>query len=222
MFENYIHTLIAISKTFTPSPESIATFYSRILEEGVLGSPAEFSLFKPTGEIREFRNPFTGEVITVPRKSCEGVADLGQIRSALDDVTDYKFQAVSTSLPKAPPLPISFAQPYSLTISCVCRPILVSTSDVLGQAVPDVTIVPYDEPCTESDAEWGYFPNLSTGAPTKVAKAGGARFRIEFELGKFLTPEFNGADGFDILNPRVVELAEQSFGTSFVQGCHFA
>ena len=63
----------------------------------------------------------------------------------------------------------------------------------------------------------GTFRNPWTNDQIRVEHAGCARFWIEFELGKFIAPIIR--ESFELLEPRIVKAAEESFEVSFAQAC---
>ena len=63
------------------------------------------------------------------------------------------------------------------------------------------------------------FHNPTTLEAIEVPGAGCARFWIDFEFGNELFPEV-GAN-LDLLNPTIIDVAIEVFGTRFVQGCQW-
>jgi hypothetical protein len=96
---------------------------------------------------------------------------------------------------------------------------LRSTSDTYNGFDPPLVETPaFGTPC-RPEITRGFFSNLHRGTVVEVADGGSARFWIEFELGKFLFPLLE--DNLDLLEPAIVQAAQQVFGIEFVQGCHW-
>lgn len=223
----YTHLLIPASHDIPPSPNDIARFLGAIIELGVLGDTPEMSfctLKRKVFEERTGRNPVTGQVIVIKahqsrwpdrRKKLENIGELAEV---VADSDEYQVDVAGCTVPKVPPLPIDFADPYHLTVSCQQRSRLVSTSNLHGEATLGRKAVQFSQECTGADSV-GLFTHPETLATIEVPGAGCARFWIEFRLGKFLFP-IMGTD-IRILNPQLLDLANRSFQLQFVQGFYW-
>jgi hypothetical protein len=99
-------------------------------------------------------------------------------------------------------------------VSCNRRPNPVCTGDWWGDQENAAPEFGFDDPNCPIQTI-GVFTHPWTGNRVEVANAGGARFWIEFEFGKWVFPEMT--DNFDVLRPDLVEVTESCFGARFVQ-----
>lgn len=156
----------------------------------------------------------------IPRKDIRPVVDLAAYELAGKQLSDYELEASSQGIPRLPPLPIEFGDPYFIGVTRTVSSVLRSTSHYAPEGEPVLDVPDFGEPC-EDTSPIGVFTNPNDYSTIKVANAGAARFWVQIELGKFLFPAL--PDGsFDILAPEIVGCAEQSFGVSFVQGCYWS
>lgn len=179
---------------------------------------------KPSGRVRIAKNAFTGQIISVPVGDQQKLANPRDIEHAIAGLQEYTVFASGEWEPSDAPLQLittdgrPFEDLYSCLIACKARPTPVSTSAWDFGIPTDRNIPGFGSPC-EAEPKTGTFSNPWTGVAIEVPGAGCSRFWIEFEFGKFVLPKIE--DRLDILNPVVVNLAEQCFHARFVQGCRF-
>jgi hypothetical protein len=219
MGEQYSHTLIAVSREFVPAGLQIQSFLTTIISDGVIPENPTITLRILTGKFREYphKNPFTGENIKIEIKDLQKLESLEKIPEMVEPLRDFEVAMESLGRPKMPPLEIKFNEPYHLCVTCRVYSKCRSTSDPHEEAPDYKSIIPYGKVCTQFQ-DVGTFANPHTLDSIVVPHAGCARFWIEFELGKFLCPEF-ATNSLELLNPHIVSNAEKIFGTKFVQGC---
>jgi hypothetical protein len=219
MSEQYSHLLIARDVGFVPATSHVCRFLVKLTELGVLSPKPDLVLRTPSSTFREGVNPFTGEVMRIPRKDVRPVADLAAYESAAKQLSDYEIEASSEWNPRLPPLPIEFTEQYFIGVTSTISSVPRSTSHYVPESEPVLNVVDFGEPC-ENRPTFGVFTNPHDLSIIQVPDAGAARFWIQFELGKFLFPMLpNGS--LDILASEIVESAEQIFGVGFNQGCYW-
>jgi hypothetical protein len=212
MAEQYVHTLIARDPAFAPAPEQIVAFFDGLANVGASPTSARLILMTPSGRLRFFSDPLTGEKKSFPahdRVVLVGTADLSPMIRPLQQ---YFVSLDGQGPPRRPPFVLyhngaPFEGEYGFTVRCRLRaePVCMSDLPEFGQA------------CT-TFGEAGLFRNPANGAVIEVAGAGCARFWIEFEFGKWLLPKIE--DSLEILDPAIVTLANQVFAIAFAQGLH--
>jgi hypothetical protein len=218
--EEYIHLLIPSDSHFVPIPRSIADFLSGVVRLGVVPkAQAELFIIQNVApEVRRGKNPFTGEVLEIrlplrrPKKLI-GLENLHDLVQHANGVPEYDVRVTSLGLPHVAPLPIDFAKPYTLTVSCHIRAQTVAMCDLHEETGP----VRFGENCGEADV-MGLFTHPRTLQVIEVPGAGCARFWIEIGLGKFLCPRMDDGN-LAIVHPEVMALASECFAISFHQGC---
>jgi hypothetical protein len=206
----------------------VAIFLGQMVDLGVVGvSPAiEFATIKRVvPQVRRGRNPFTGEVIEIRAPSrCptnhHNLKDANEVAELATGVAEFDACVSGKAQPQFPPLEIDFGVPYHLSVRCRVRSQLVSTSQFHGKSWGGRKIVGFGQDCTTADS-LGVYTHPETLETILVPGAGCARIWIEFELGKCLFPRIENGN-LAILNCRIVELARESFGTEFAQGCYWS
>lgn len=145
--------------------------------------------------------------------------NLGEIANAIESLEDYELQVAGMGRPKLPPLTINFTEPHHVGVTCRVYSKCRSTSNPLEEPSSGEKIIRYGKICSELQTD-GLFTNPHNGENFKIPDAGCARSWIEFELGKFLLPEFT-KNNLELLNPFIVAEAERIFGINLVQGCYW-
>jgi hypothetical protein len=222
MSEQYSHTLISKPKDFVPSPSQVGGFLTNLLSLGVFGTNPAITLRVPTGTFREypFLNPFTGERVRVEVMDNKRLESLAETHSKLESLGRYELELDSVGRPMVPPLNVAFEKPYHLGVICYVYSDLHSTSDLHSESGCRKAVPRYRQ-SEPSLPNVGYFSHPKTLKIIEVPHAGCARFWLEFQLGKFLLPEFSDGN-LDMLNPTIVAEAENAFGIDFAQGCYWA
>jgi hypothetical protein len=220
MDEQYSHTLIALPKDFAPAPIQVEQFLTTMLAQNVVPGTPTISLRVPTGKTREYPylDPFTGRNLIVELRDRKDLQAPTETAAAIDRLRDFDLEITGVGLPKLPPLPIDFHEPYHVAVTCYISSQLRSTSDPHEPLTLGKKLDLYGSIFTEDPGD-GYFIHPHTMDVMKVPNAGCSRFWIEFELGKFLCPKIGNT--LELLNPIIVKDAEDIFGIKFVQGCRW-
>jgi hypothetical protein len=219
--EQYVHTLIPQDAQFCPKPERVTQFFDGLTKLGAAPLDAQLKILKPSGRVRSFTDPLTGEIRTIPGKEIvdlDRAANFHPIISALDQYV------VATEGHGPPTLPtfalyldgVLFAENYDFSVHCCVEAGPVSMCD-LGDEQNDNEAPIFRMPCREP-SRTGLFRHPITSALIEVENASCARFWIEFEFGNWLLPKIG--DSLNILNPEITNFANECFGLVFVQGFH--
>jgi hypothetical protein len=216
MSEQYLHLLIPRSK-FTPSAAQISEFLTQLINSGVLSTEPKIVLSTRSEATRTVTNPFTGEPLMIPCFDTRELPHLSALESAAGELLDYTVFASSYWKPRLPPVPISFDDAYSISASCHVSSLVRSTSNLPSDRRPRPGMPGFWAPC-EADLADAYFMSPHDGSILTVSGVGCARFYVEFELGKWLFPDLS-TGSLEIINPKVLRLAEDLFGVRFGQGC---
>jgi hypothetical protein len=216
--EQYIHTLISVDSEFVPDSAQVASFFGELVSQFKF-SPISGQRFlpglvvaKPSGRLRWGTNPITGEKVSVPDWDRLNLERFEDIPSLLEGSDHFTVAQSGQWIGKDRPLDllktdgVPYVENYVCTVRCELRPEAVSTSAWDLEAGPNRHDIPeFGSVCT-NDVRNGIFPNPWTGDAIEVADAGCARFWIEFEFGRFIYPKI--IDGFEVLSPAIVLLAE--------------
>jgi hypothetical protein len=219
MPEQYLHTLIPTDASFVPTPEQIVQFLDGVFALGAEPLNWKLLVVKPSGRVRELRNPLTGEVRSMPVNDRISIERLADLRSAIGSPQQYFVSLEGEGPPRTPAFPLyfedaPFTKTYGFMLRCRLMPEPVSMSR-LGDEQTGKEVPFFGQPSSRRDA---LFRHPVSGELIEVSNAGSARFWVEFEFGKWLLPEIN--DSLNILNPAIAELAERVFSISFKQGFH--
>jgi hypothetical protein len=217
--EQYVHTLIPQDAEFCPKPEQVSRFVDGLTKLRAAPLDAQLKILKPSGRVRSFTDPLTGEIRTIPGKeivALDSAANLGRVISTLDQ---YVLAIEGHGPPTLPAFPLSvsgahFADTYAFSVHCCVEAGPVSMCD-LGDEQSGNEVPVFGRPCRKQSAT-GLFRHPITSALIEVENASCARFWIEF--GKWLLPKID--DSLNILNPEITSLANECFGLVFVQGFH--
>jgi hypothetical protein len=167
----------------------------------------------------------------LPDGKREGVLSGGSTRDrgadierAVSNLDAFDASVASTGVPEHPPVPVGsweiewvpFEDPYYVRIGCSVRPSPVWTSDDQEAVNKNRNAASFGDPCSDADRD-GRYTHPETLKVIVVPHAGCARFWIEVEFGKSLFPPIE--DRLDLAAVEFVALAEDVFGTRFLQGC---
>lgn len=216
--EQYIHLLIARPDDFTPDRASLAAFGRSLLQHCVVPAADRIAVSAPTGKSRSLTNPLTGQEVILPSYAHQSLTELDQFVAATEGLANYCLHLEGIGRPALPPIPIDFADPYSIAVRCHVTAVPHSTSSPYDDEISQ-QLIQYDRPCPDP-VDCGYFTDPTTNETVEVVDAGRARFWIEFELGKWLFPSVK-RNNLSILNSEIVALADRQFGITFAQGCHY-
>ncbi len=214
----YTHTLIPDRVDFVPDPRQVGAFLNSLVSLGAAPLKPTVAAAKLSGVVRTFTNPFTGKTDSFPMRKAETLKDLSAVPGALKQVDDYNVTLTGKGPPKVPAFVFDFQGKYDFLVHCCLRAEVVSTSDWHDDVPIKRKVDFFGQPCSSKD-RLGIYHNPNTLEVIEVRKAGCARFWIEFEYGKMLFPRIE--DRLDLMEPRIVEVAEKDFGINFVQGCHW-
>lgn len=223
MGEQYTHLLIATPCDFVPIPQSVENFLQKIVEFGVVSTPAKLVGTRSTGQIRKIALPpgfnAAGDEFSHEVRTRFDIAGLDDIAPAISALPDYEVAVEGIGRPVLPPLPIKFSEPYSIRVFVRVSAELRSTSDPHWNFGETPKAVPYGKPCSR-ESDRGFYVNPHTGADIEIQGAGCAKFWIGFELGKFLFPSISDGN-LDLVDRGILDFAENLFETRFVQGCYW-
>lgn len=213
----YSHTLIPSQIDFVPTPQQVASFLSSLADLGATPLNPEIAVSKPSGKVRTFKNPITGNVDTFAMHESKALDDFAVVADALTSLVDYYVSIAGEGPPKLTALAFEFTGPYEFIVRCSLRPEVVSMSDWHDEVRIQRKAEFFGARCSPNDRLGIYF-NPYTLEVIEVPNAGCARFWIEFEFGN-LFPSIK--DRLDLIDPAIVEVAEKEFAIKFVQGCHW-
>jgi hypothetical protein len=212
----YTHTLIPNLLNFVPDSSRVIEFLSSLMTSGALPLQPTIMVAKPTGDVRTFNNPATGESLSFVMRTGKKAKDFAALTRAILSLNDYDITIAGNG---PPPLPaFQFDGRYDFAVHCSLRPNLVSTSDWHDHVPVKRRVKLFGQPCGSKD-RMGVFHNPDTLEVIEVPKAGCSRFWISFEFGKSLFPPIK--DRLDLIDPALVEIAQKEFGVNFVQGCQW-
>lgn len=214
----YSHTLIPDSVEFVPDPKQVESFLTSLVAIGAAPLQPALRFSKPSGEVRTGINPFTRQPMTLRSYKWQTLKDRTELSGALRGLDDYMVTVEGKGPPHLPAFTFDFAGSYDFLVRCRLQPEIVSTSDPHDEIFEKHNVELFGEPCRPTD-RLGIFQNPDTLKIIEVPNAGCARYYIEFEFGKMLFPRIE--DRLDIIEPRIVEVAEKDFGIKFVEGCHW-
>jgi hypothetical protein len=222
----YCHRLIPTHPSFCPTPDKIAAFLESLINLGVVGNAPTlrgYSLKQVVPQVRQGRNPMTGETLVIrgpsrlPDRSFS-LATINELATAVGDAVEYDVHVSNETILSPPPLPVEFDGPYYLGVCCHVRTQPESMSCVEGAGKAETSHAAFRD--LGSEPPMGRFTDPHTATIIEVPNAGYARFWIDFELGKFIVPTISDGD-LRILDPRIVELAAGCFQFKFAQGCAY-
>lgn len=215
MSELYRHLLIPSDAAFAPERYQVAAFFNELEEIGALPKQTEFVAITNSGNTRAIaQNPTTGEVYYGPDLTIRRFSDL---QPAVDSMNGTQINelwveakgpaAISPfDLYRAHQPDVVWSDPYSFTVRCkLRRDITHFLHSVFGCA------------CDLKPNEPAIFENPWNHQPIETSGLASARFWIEFGIGEWLMPIIS--DSLDILDARLVNLANKIFRMEFTQGC---
>jgi hypothetical protein len=214
----YSHILIPDRGDFVPDPQQVGTFLSALIAMGGAPLKPALGITVISGEVRTFKNPFSGETGSFATRKAKKIKDLAAVPGALKGLEDYTVTLAGKGPPELPAFAFDFEGTYDFLVHCCLREEVVSTSDWHDEAPTKRKVKSFGQPCSLED-RLGIFHNPNTLQIIEVPNAGCARFWLEFEFGKMLFPPIE--DRLDLIEPGILEVAEKHFGIKFVQGCHW-
>jgi hypothetical protein len=222
IIEQYVHTLVPVDPQFSPTSEQVSRFLEGLSALDAAPLNPEVFVLKPSGRLRSFKNPLTGETKSFPAKDRVPLKSIADVASVIEGLKEYGVCVDGQGPPGLPPFPLYFenslfSASYGFTVGCSLRPEPVSMSD-LGDEQTGNEVVVFGQACPQQ-SRTALFRHPGTGELIEVAHAGCARFWVDFEFGKWLLPKIGTS--LDILNPDITKLATECFGLPFAQGFHY-
>src|SRR5262249_40388650 len=117
----YSHTLIPDRVDFVPDPKQIGTFFSSLVSIGAAPLKPAISVSKLSGEVRTFKNPFTGKTDSIAMRKADKLKDLAAVPAALKTIDDYNVTLTGTGPPKLPAFTFEFKGTYDFLVHCCLR-----------------------------------------------------------------------------------------------------
>ncbi len=214
MCKQYSHLLIP-ARDFAPHPKRAADFLERLITLNSAPLGATLRVGKLSGTFRAGLDPLTGEKIFIPKRDFAALESISEIESQVAGLEDYDVLMSGQGPAKIAPFTLytvsgsaesEFKGAYAYEVSCHLRAEVVSTCET----------PPLDRPGTSGQRN-GIFRHPQTGGTIEVTNAACARFWIEFQFGKWLSPKIDRS--LDLLRPSILASAVDVFGTGFAQGC---
>ncbi|MGA9669271.1 MAG: hypothetical protein WBQ94_08690 [Terracidiphilus sp.] len=220
MSELYHHLLIPRDPEFAPGIETVPNFFNELNLIGALPKEANYVVVTHTGKTRPFgRNPNTGEEYLAPELK------IGRFSTLLEAIDSMRGEAIYSLIAQAigpaaiPPFDLYSAdsykdrrpgvlwkEPYEFSIQCRQR-----------DKITHFLHSPFGCKCEIKPDDSGIFENPWTDQEIRTSGLACARFWIDIGIGNYLIPMMTNS--VDILNPRLVNTADDVFGIEFTQGC---
>jgi hypothetical protein len=214
----YTHTFIPDRADFAPDPKQVGSFLASLMTLGAAPLNPTVTTSKLSGEVRTFKNPFTGKTDSFAMRKTETLKNVAAVPGALKGLDDYNVTVAGKGPPKLRAFVFDFKGKYDFLVHCCLRSEVVSTSNWHDEVPIKRNVKSFGEPCSSTE-RLGIFHNPNTLEIIEVPKAGCARFWIEFDYGKMLFPAI--VDRLDLIEPKIVAAAEKEFTVEFVQGCRW-
>lgn len=219
--EQYLHTLIPNDPQFAPSSKQLVHFLDGLSALGAAPLNPKLILLKPSGRMRSFTDPRTGEVKSFPANDRVPLNNTADLASTIEALQQYWVAIEGQGPPRLPPFSVYargflFTGNYGYAVRCCLRPQSVSMSDPGDEQIENGAVV-FGSPCGTGKGV-AVFCHPSTNEVIEVANASCARFWVELEFGKWLLPSIGNS--LNILDPAITDLAAVSFGLPFAQGFH--
>lgn len=210
--EQYVHTLIPNEPRFSPTSEQICCFLDGLSALGAAPLNPELLLLKPSGRLRPFTDPLTGETKSFPANDRVNLKNIADLAPTIEALQQYYVALEGQGPPRVPPFPLysedaPFTGNYSFTVACCLRAEPVSMSNLGNEQTEDH--VPFFGEACKARSRTALFRHPVTEELIEVADASCARFWVEFELGKWLLPHIGSS--LEILDPTIIKLAARIF-----------
>jgi hypothetical protein len=215
MSELYRHLLIPKDAVLVPERYQVAAFFDELGALGALPKDTQFMVVTNSGKTRAIaRNPNTGEVYYGPDLTIRRFADAQRAIHSMDGKEINELWAEGNGPATISPFDLYRAhQPgvlwrgsYSFTVRCKLRQ---EKTHFLHSAFGCKCELKPNEPAT--------FENPWNNQPIETSGHAFARFWIEFGIGDWLMPMITNS--LEILDSRLVNLANSVFSVEFTQGC---
>jgi hypothetical protein len=215
MSELYRHLLIPKDAMFVPERIQVAAFFDELKALGALPKETELIVITNSGKTRAIaQNHKTGEVYYGPDLKIERFSDPQRAIHSMDGreinelwaeakgpATISPFDLYRAHQPDAP-----WSGPYSFTVRCKLR-----------HEITHFIHSAFACKCDLTQNEPAIFENPWNNQPIQTSGLACARFWIEFGIGDWLMPMIT--DNLEILDSRLVTLADNIFRVEFTQGC---
>ncbi len=215
MSELYRHLLIPKDAVFVPERDQVAAFFNELKALGALPKETGFVVLTNSGKTRAIaQNPSTGEVYYGPDLNIRRFSDSQQAIDAMDgrEINELwaEAQGPATISPfelyRAHQPDVRWSGSYSFTVRCKLR-----------QQITHFLHSAFGCKCDLKPNEPAIFENPWNDQPIQTSGLACTRFWIEFGISDWLMPMIT--DSFEILDPRLVMLANHIFRVEFTQGC---
>jgi hypothetical protein len=214
----YTHTLIPARATYVPNPAQVGEFVVALTALGAAPIKPTISVAILSGQVRQYKNPFTGQMTSQATRKAKKVKDIAALPSALEGLDDYDVALAGKGPPRLPAMVFDSNDEYEFSVNLCLREHVISTSDWHDEVPIDRKVEMFGTPC-DARNRLGIFHYPSTLEVIKVPNAGCARFWIEFEYGQALFPTID--DHLDLIEPKIIAAAEKALGVKFSQGCRW-
>jgi hypothetical protein len=238
---SYEHLLVPVSSDYRPDAGRVVAFLQGTLSKGHVADDARISFAKVVKNDAigwQFHDPMTNKTIQIPAPSRKierpiPAKSLSELLGLAEGVSEFDVMAGAEGLPRHPPCNVGYIdnetwrpidRPHELEICCRMRRRAVrlyslETPDDLHRP-PDFskTQPRFDEDC-EAEERDGVFVHPEAGA-FWISNAGCGTFWIEFRYGKWLFPRLKD-NRIQILDKSVIDLAQSTFETDFVEACNW-
>lgn len=225
--EQYAHLLIAADPNFVPDPALVSTFFDlaqRDFRFHYVKSKENYlpGLLAMTSaeEVRTLADPYTGEKQTYKIPKWFELQQTSEILGLVGAESKFGVRMSGKWSQSDVPIEMLVADGTAVEgdlicfVACAQRAQAVCTGDWWGEAHCGECEFDFDN--LESPIQWlGVFTHPWSGERVEVPGAGNSRFWIELEFGKFILPKMT--DGFELIRPDFVKMAEDCFGTRFIQ-----
>jgi hypothetical protein len=190
--EQYVHLLIPSDADFSPAPQQVAQFIDQVMKS-------------PGFELLSGLPWQPGLAVLWPT---------GKFRIATDPWTG---ETVTTDVPVLDRVSVTQPADISGLIESLREYTVLLSGQWSSEHRPISLFTPDGKPfeekylCTVTCQRYSH--------PERTPDNGTARFWVEFEFGKFLSPK--ESDGSNVLSPSFVAMAERAFALPFRQSCRY-
>jgi hypothetical protein len=196
---------------FAPAPGQVVSFLDGLSTIGAAPADSTLIVMKPSGRVRYFTDPLTGEKKSFPAQDRIIIGTSADLVPNIGKLMEYSVALDGQGPPTVPPFPVyadstEFTDKYGLVVRCCLKSKAISMSAPYGND-------------SSADPGNGMFYHPLSGKTIEISGTGRARFWVEFEFGKWLLPKIE--DSPNILEPAIPVLAQKSFGVEFTQGFYF-
>ena len=209
----YTHTLIPDRIIFAADPKQVGAFLTSLVTLGAAPLKPTVTASKLSGEVRTFKNPFTGKTDSFPMRRAETLKDVAAVPATLKGLNDYNVTLAGKDRPSFPPSSLtSQANTISLFIAASAR----KSSRLRTGTTSLRSSEKWNSSAGHAARKTGW-ASIIIRTPSKSSRCRRqvVRFWIEFEYGKMLFPPI--VDRLDLIEPKIVAAAEKEFAVKLFQ-----